>query len=234
MSLWSSEKVFNDNYDYDKVNFIDHIAWINLDKSTKRHKHMTNLLKNIKVPSTRISAVDGTKGNLRNTMNSLDIKTIYTSNPEIGCTLSHIAVLEMAIQNNWKNYLVVEDDAVWSSNAHKSYELLLQLIQKPHDVIQLGSTYTEYDKQSYKASKAWTTTAYIVQSHYYETLLKNFREGLQNLINTGIGHQYAIDVYMGHLQRKDNWYVIVPSLMIQRPGYSDIEKHVINNGKYFT
>jgi len=196
--------------------FVEKVIYINLEHRSDRRQEIEHVLSNIpKEKILRFNAIKHQRGN-------------------IGCTLSHIAVLEMAIQNNWKNYLVVEDDAVWSSNAHNSYELLLQLIQKPHDVIQLGSTYTEYDKQSYKASKAWTTTAYIVQSHYYETLLKNFREGLQNLINTGIGHQYAIDVYMGHLQRKDNWYVIVPSLMIQRPGYSDIEKHVINNGKYFT
>jgi len=196
--------------------FIEKVIYINLDHRTDRRKEIEDVL--CEIPSEKIvrfNAIKHERGN-------------------IGCTMSHIAVLEMAIENNWKNYLVVEDDAVWSSNFQKSYELLLQLVEKPHDVIQLGSTYTQYDKETYKCTKAWTTTAYIVQSHYYSTLLENFKEGLQKLIETGIGPHYAIDVYMGQLQRKDSWYVVVPSLMIQRPGYSDIEKHVINNGKYFT
>lgn len=33
----------------------------------------------------------------------------------IGCSKSHKAVLAMAMQNNWKNYLVVEDDFVWTN-----------------------------------------------------------------------------------------------------------------------
>jgi hypothetical protein len=119
-------------------------------------------------------------------------------------------------------------------NFDKGYSILESLVKKSFDVIQLGSTYTEYDKETYKTTKAWTTTAYIVQSHYYEKLLANFKEGLNLLIQTGIGHRFAIDVYMGILQKSDNWYAIVPSLMIQRPGYSDIEKHVIDNGKYFS
>ena len=194
--------------------FIEKVIYINLEHRTDRRQQIEEVLSNIPQEKIlRFNAIKHQRGN-------------------IGCTMSHIAVLEMAIQNKWKNYLVVEDDAVWSST--DSYQLLLELIQKPHDVIQLGSTYTEYDKETYKTSKAWTTTAYIVQEHYYQTLLQNFREGLDHLIKTGLGHHFAIDVYMGHLQRKDHWYVVVPSLIIQRPGYSDIEKHVTDNGKYFT
>lgn len=196
--------------------FVEKVVYINLEHRTDRREQIEHVLSGI--PSeklVRFNAIKNERGN-------------------IGCTMSHIAVLELAIENNWKNYLVVEDDAIWSLNAPTSYELLLKLVQKSYDVIQLGSTYTQYDTETYKCIKAWTTTAYIVQSHYYSVLLANFKEGLQKLIETGIGPYFAIDVYMGHLQRKDSWYVVVPSLMIQRPGYSDIEKHVIDNGKYFT
>jgi glycosyl transferase family 25 len=195
--------------------FIEKVIYINLAYRNDRREQIERELRKY-FPSEKVqrfNAIRHLKGN-------------------IGCTMSHIAVLELAIENKWKNYLVVEDDAVWSQQS--SYQILEKLIQKPYDVIQLGSTYTEYDKETYKSSKAWTTTAYIVQEHYYSVLLENFKEGLQKLIETGIGCQFAIDVYMGHLQQKDSWYVVVPSLMIQRPGYSDIEKYVIDNGKYFT
>jgi glycosyl transferase family 25 len=158
---------------------------------------------------------------------------IKFSNGAIGCTKSHISVLEMAIKEGWKNYLVVEDDAMWS-NFEKGYSILECLIKNSFDVIQLGSTYTEYDKETYKSSKAYTTTAYIVNSHYYETLLSNFKDGLNLFIENGISSSFAIDAYMERLQRRDNWYVIVPSLMIQRAGYSDIEKRVIDYSTQFS
>jgi len=158
---------------------------------------------------------------------------IFNPRGNIGCTQSHIAVLELAIRNNWSNYLVVEDDAIFS-NFDVGYPILNSLVTNDFDVIQLGSTYTKYDKQTYKTSKAWTTTAYIVQKKYYNVLLNNFKEGLHYLMQTNIGQRFAIDVYMGILQQKDNWYVVVPSLMIQRAGYSDIERAVINNGSYFS
>ena len=196
--------------------FVEKIVYINLEHRTDRKAEIDFVLSAISPERVqRFNAIKHERGN-------------------IGCTMSHIAVLELAIQNKWKNVMIVEDDAVWSPNSHNSYQTLLTLIQNPYDVIQLGSTYTEYDTQTYKTTKAWTTTAYIVQEHYYSTLLANFKEGLQQLIQTGAGHHFAIDVYMGHLQKKDSWYVVVPSLMIQRPGYSDIEKSVINNGQYFT
>jgi glycosyl transferase family 25 len=196
--------------------FIEKVIFINLDYRTDRRSEIeSELFKYFpRDKIIRLSAFLDKRGN-------------------IGCTKSHIRVLEMAIEQGWKNYLVVEDDAVWS-NFENGYSILESLVKKPFDVIQLGSTYTEYDKETYKTSKAWTTTAYIVNSHYYEKLLSNFKDGLNLLLQSGIGQIFAIDVYMGNLQKTDNWYAIVPSLMIQRAGYSDIEKHVIDNGKYFS
>ena len=43
----------------------------------------------------------------------------------------------MAIQNNWENVLIVEDDMVWK-NFNKGYNTLQNLVNKPYDVILLG------------------------------------------------------------------------------------------------
>jgi glycosyl transferase family 25 len=150
----------------------------------------------------------------------------------IGCTQSHIAVLEIAIQNNWSNYLVIEDDAMWS-NFQKGYSLLEQLIQKPHDVITLGVAHATYTPEL-KLLSGQTATAYIVQQHYYETLLQNFKEGLQAFLSTGHYGVYAIDQYWKRLQQKDNWYCVIPSLIIQRPSYSDIERRHVNYSNEFS
>jgi glycosyl transferase family 25 len=150
----------------------------------------------------------------------------------IGCTKSHIAVLEMAKEKGWKNYLVVEDDAIFS-NFGRGYPLLEKLVSAPFDVITLGTVFAKYTPD-YKLLSGQTTTSYIVQSHYYDTLLQNFREGLNGFLLTGNYPMYSIDQYWKRIQPRDNWYCVIPSLMIQRPGYSDIEKNVIDNGRYFS
>jgi hypothetical protein len=39
---------------------------------------------------------------------------------------------------------------------------------------------------------------------------------------------FAIDKYWFCLQQFDNWYLIIPPTIVQREGYSDIEKRVTN------
>jgi glycosyl transferase family 25 len=150
----------------------------------------------------------------------------------VGCVQSHIAVLEIAIKENWNNILIVEDDALWS-NFQKGYPILEELIQKTYDVITLGTAHANYTPQL-KLLSGQTTTAYIVQQHYYTTLLQNFKEGCNLLIQTGNWPIYALDQYWKKLQAKDNWYVVIPSLMIQAPSYSDIEKRRVNYTKEFS
>jgi hypothetical protein len=43
--------------------------------------------------------------------------------------------------------------------------------------------------------------------------------------------EYACDMYWKRLQRVDRWYLITPMSIIQRPGYSDIERKNVNYEK---
>jgi hypothetical protein len=68
-----------------------------------------------------------------------------------------------------------------------------------------------------------------VSSRYYDTLLRNFEEGVAQLeANPENVKSYAIDSYWKKLQRADRWYIITPICVTQRPGYSDIEKHEVD------
>ncbi len=195
--------------------FIDKVIYINLEHRTDRKEQIESELQKY-FPIEKIQRFNAIKH----------------QHGGIGCTQSHIAILEMAIQNNWSNYLVVEDDAIWS-NFDKGYSLLEQLIQKPYDVITLGTVYANYTPE-FKLLSGQTTTAYIVQQKYYSVLLENFKESLAGFLSTGNYPVFSIDQYWKRIQPRDNWYCIIPSLMIQRPGYSDIEKAVIDNGRYFS
>ena len=141
----------------------------------------------------------------------------------LGCSKSHIAVLEMAIANKWGNCLIVEDDMVWNS-FDSSCRILRQLYQKKGDVIVLGGTAVEYDEATYKLKRCCCTTAYLVFDHYYETLLSNFKEGAKLLEkNYKLRNTYAIDQYWHTLQKRDNWFIVQPNMCIQKFSYSDTQ-----------
>ena len=195
--------------------FVDKVVYINLEHRTDRKEQIESELQKY-FPIEKIQRFNAIKH----------------QHGGIGCTQSHIAILEMAIKENWSNYLVVEDDAIWS-NFDKGYSLLEQLLQKPYDVITLGTVYAKYTPE-FKLLSGQTTTAYIVQQKYYSVLLENFKESLAGFLSTGNYPVFSIDQYWKRIQPRDNWYCIIPSLMIQRPGYSDIEKAVIDNGRYFS
>lgn len=145
----------------------------------------------------------------------------------IGCTMSHIAVLNMARQEKWPSVLIVEDDLVLT-NKEEGLPVLEKLLLNPYDVICLGGTYISYDPQTYRLNTSQTATAYIVAQHYYDTLIANFEESLAGFQHTGIYSTYALDQWWKRLQPTGLWYIVRPNMATQRPGYSDIEKHHVD------
>jgi hypothetical protein len=92
--------------------------------------------------------------------------------------------------------------------------------------------YQEIDNTCVKVSQCQTTTGYLVQNHYFDTLIQNFRDGIKKLLMEPHNHRfYAIDKYWFNLQKADNWFLIVPLSVTQREDYSDIEKRPTNYSK---
>lgn len=150
----------------------------------------------------------------------------------IGCSMSHIAVLEMAKRENWANVMIVEDDFMWANQTTGS-PVLETLLNNPYDVIVLTGTYIDSNKETCRLTSCQTATAYVVAQHYYDTLLTNYKEGLALLQQTGTYTKYALDQYWKLLQPVGLWYCVNPILGLQRPGYSDIERKVVNYSRYF-
>lgn len=183
--------------------FVDKAVYINLDHRTDRNEHMKHMISTFGNKVSRYTA----------------IKTSYGL---IGCVMSHIEVLRDAIKNNYKNILVLEDDAEWN-NFDEGYSTLKKLSSQSYDVILLGGSFVSCDPVSYKLFSAQTTTAYLVNNHYFQILLDNFTEGFKQLIQEPSQHEkYALDMYWKQLQQKDNWFIVNPPLVYQRPDYSDI------------
>jgi GR25 family glycosyltransferase involved in LPS biosynthesis len=185
--------------------------FINLESRTDRLEHVTQELEKIGVKGERVNA----------------IKTKVGS---VGCTMSHIRCLEIAKQRDYEYVFICEDDItflnpeLFKENLQKFYEndeiMWDLLIISGNNV----PPYVVVNDYCTRVLYCQTTTGYVVKKHYYDTLLENFKKGVQQLIREPQNHQkYAIDMYWKELQKQDFWYIITPLTVIQQPGYSDVE-----------
>ena len=150
----------------------------------------------------------------------------------IGCAMSHLRCLELARDGGYEHVFVCEDDIVFTDPA-----LLSEQLQKFHepntswDVIVVGGNnrhpFMKLNDYSIQVRNCQTTTGYVVNRHYYDTLIENFIEGIQLLSgNPKNKQEFAIDMYWKRLQRTGAWFMIIPSTVTQLNGFSDIEGRV--------
>jgi glycosyl transferase family 25 len=195
------------------LDFIHKIVFINLDKRTDRLEEIQKELENIKKTKIhRLSAIEDEIG-------------------ARGCTKSHIEVMKLALQYKWKNLLVLEDDIMFT-NYDESIKILKKIYKdNPNfDVILLGGTFAEYDKDTYKLTSSYSTCSYLVNGHYYKKLLDVWEESLRDWNGD---MQYFTDVVWHKLMKRDNWYIVRPNLIVQRPSYSDIEGSFKDYAKFY-
>jgi len=182
------------------------------EKYHQRKVHMENMLK--KIGFTRIEH--------------------YKSSTENYPDCLSKATIDILENNLDSPILIVEDDILFLNP--ELFKNQLNKFLKNHsdfDVVLIGGNnvppYQKIDDSCVKVYRCQTTTGYIVQKHYYDTLISNIKEGIHKLINNPEQHVlYAIDKYWFQLQEKDNWYLITPLTVTQREDYSDIEKRHTN------
>jgi glycosyl transferase family 25 len=199
---------------------IKNIFYINLEHRTDRKERVEKELLKIGIRAQRFNA-------------------IKMENGAIGCSMSHLRILQDAQKNNLDHILIVEDDItfldpeLFKNQINKFFETH----KNDWDVVLLAGNnmppYKNIDDTCIHVSRCQTTTGYIVNGHYIKTLLQNVKIGLTHLINKPTEHsKYAIDKYWFILQQLYKWYLIVPLTVVQREDYSDIEKRVTNFEKH--
>jgi len=203
----------NNQHAIPELNVFNHVIYINLEHRIDRKEHVEEQLLSIgiKVP-TRFNA-------------------IKLQNGALGCSMSHLKCLQTAKDNKWPQVLICEDDIHFLNPILFLTQLKSFLrLNKPNtwDVVLLaGNNMLPYEKNgmnSIKVHHCLTTTGYIVQEHYYDTLIQNYKEGIQKLMREPNNKKmYAIDKYWIKLQETDNWFLITPLSVVQMEDYSDIE-----------
>jgi glycosyl transferase family 25 len=213
-----------DPINFDKI--AKHCVYINLDIRTDRRAYVESQLAGIGIHTPiRFSAV-------------------HLQSGAIGCSMSHLKCLINAKNHGWPCIMIVEDDITFTNPTLFSSQLsrCLATTKGKWDVILLaGNNYCPYesvDDTCIRVSNCQTTTGYVVQSHYYDALINNVREGMSKLIreetinvNSWLirdAHAYTIDRYWFSLQRRDVWLLIIPLSVIQLDNYSNVERRHTN------
>lgn len=190
--------------------------FINLEHRLDRLIHVKQELAKINVAGTRFNA-------------------IKLANGAVGCSMSHLKCLEQAKQNGSPYVFVCEDDIQFLDPELflKNLGLFCDSIQNNWDVLIISGNicppFQPIGDFCVRLVNCQTTTGYIVQQHYYDTLIANYREGITKLLaDPANKREYAIDMYWKQLQAKDRWYMIVPPTVVQMEGFSDVEGRETN------
>ena len=201
-------------------NIVDRVIFINLKKRKDRLTRLTRQLKKLGVPNEKIVRLDAIKH----------------EKGYIGCTQSHIAALELARNNGWERVLILEDDFAFNetqANYDNVNRYFTALPQINFQVAFLAANYrrvTPLNSVDYivRANYAWCACAYIVNQHYYPTLIGNYHAALDAQLQGGAQAQYALDVQWNSLMQQDLWLGIFPNSGAQRPDKSDIENKIVD------
>ena len=203
------------NTQINNITDIKHIFYINLASRPDRKVFFENQMKMVGLKANRFNAIKNQIG-------------------AIGCSLSHLYLLQHAKKNNLDHILIMEDDIMFL-NPQIFIQNINNFLSKHNnfDVLLIAGNnmgeYTRIDENCVKITHCQTTTGYLVKKHYYDKLIDNYKTGIQKFIkNVNLKLEYAIDQYWCKLQCIDNWYLLTPLTVSQKPDYSDIEKQKIN------
>lgn len=198
---------------------IEKILYINLQRRSDRREEIEDELKSMDLidRAERFNAISHINGAL-------------------GCSQSHLQVLKMAKEKNYKNVLILEDDFTFLVSKQVFEEQLTEFFdsQIPYDVCMISHNVLQSEEIREnnlvaRILEGQTTSGYIVAQHYYDTLIKLYEDSIPKLEQTGQHWFYAADQAWKPLQKTDKYYYFKLRLGKQRDSWSDIGNSFVKN-----
>jgi glycosyl transferase family 25 len=197
---------------------IDKIFYINLEKRTDRREEVEKEL-------TDYGLIDKAER----------YEAIYTPHSGIvGCGYSHLNVLKLAKECNYKNVLILEDDFMFIVPKEEFEESLQAFFETTptYDVCMISYIVQKGEEIPNntiigKVIDGQTASGYIVSNHYLDVLIQLYEWAIPLLDQTNEHWNYANDHVWKRLQPNDKWYYMLKRLGKQRDGYSDNKMCVV-------
>jgi glycosyl transferase family 25 len=188
---------------------IDHVFYINLEYRTDRKSEIESELESYGIlnyerfPAIKHDTIGG-----------------------VGCGKSHIEVLKLAKKRGYNNVLIFEDDFQFVvSKEH--FKERMQLIENDivpffdvfllsHNIFQ--ETNVSGQSELRRVIESQTASGYIVNAHYYDTLIEVFEDAMPKLEATNYHWIYCIDIVWKPLIVSGLWFRFEPTIGVQRLG----------------
>lgn len=224
------------------MEYIEGVVYINLKHRSDRNNSILDNLRKYDFDMNNVHRVEG---------------ILHELCGHIGCGKSHIEAIKLAIKNDWRYVMILEDDFSFGCEKSDLINKLKQIKSINWDVIMLTGANKITVKSKYnfleKVKRCTVAAGYIIRKHYYQTLLDNFEESVNlmekellmhinkcnnnNISVTKLHYCSAIDQNWIKLQEKDIFYLLNPFLGNQNydNSYSDnncsieYQRTIINN-----
>ena len=204
---------------------IDRIFYVNLAKRVDKREQIEGELKE------HLDVVDY-EGRVER------FDAIEDVNGAIGCSMSHLEILKIAKEREYKYVMVFEDDFMFLKGKAGFYADLANLFA----LVENGSldfkvimlSYNAIDRVGYngfldRTTNVQTTAGYLLNCAYIDAMIDNFSRGIELFKVTGEHWNYAVDQYWKK-EQKDKWYLFKNRIGKQRAGLSDIGGCFSDNG----
>lgn len=199
--------------------YMERVFYINLDKRPDRRLHIESQLAEFGILSIaeRFPAIEHEKGN-------------------VGCLMSHIAVLKTITERGYKNALILEDDFQFLVDENRFNDLLQRFFctyGSVYHVVMLAyrnASTQPVDELVGRCLRTFTTSGYMVSFRILDDLIKVMENAVVNFLITRDSQRFSADTCWFPLQRTRNWFFFNERIGNQLPGYSDIENRHTNYG----
>ena len=176
------------------------ILYINLENREDRNKELIEELDKYNLKGERVNAISHNSG-------------------MIGCALSHIKCIDIAIERKYDEVCILEDDFIFINDLNKVN------IPQNYDVFLLGGTIQKqeiYNEKYMRILSSQRTEGYIIKKHYYHIFKELFCESVKrNMIKLLPSNNQ--DMMWKKLQKKDLFLCDIWGVVGgQREGYSNI------------
>ena len=191
----------------DGINNIDQILFINLDNRKDRLEAITKQLKNQGVNMEKVHRI---------------IAHYTPGNGHLGCSKSHRDAVQYALNNNFENIIILEDDFKFNTSPEETKNLFNKLFNEVDkmdwDVIMLDQREGIIEKTKYsflnKITNAIGGFGYIINKKYYQILIDTFQKSVDNMSiekTSEIGSEkWSLDQVWKVNQKNDKWLVFDP------------------------
>jgi GR25 family glycosyltransferase involved in LPS biosynthesis len=231
--------IFEGEECWDKV---DKIFIINLFEREDRLFDILREFKKLGIPLTKVEKIEAERYHPKETQEEryhpkgtqengyLEDKNItqYLKG-SIGCSLSHLKVINKIIEQKYNNCLIFEDDFTFTEDINQIKEDITLFFDRnyKYDISLLAYSYQGKiekldDLLSNSFQHCTTASGYFISLEGANKLKKIWTEGLQLLIETGDVENYACDIYWKEIQKDNKMFLFNNKIGYQKPSISQI------------